>query len=149
LKARELPSPTAIDLEAHHARSVDDKCRWVALKTPRHTRFVIAHELPVWNPELADEILNIAGQQQLYLMTTEKDMARIQGNPALADLAKSSTALPVTMSFDSDTALPRQVIDRFLSMAHGAAGTGYISRVRNAWPRCNGLRRHRPSAEIL
>ena len=36
----------------------------------------------------ADEILNTAGQQQLYLMhRTEKNMARIQGNPALADLA--------------------------------------------------------------
>ena len=62
----------------------------------------------------AAELLNAAGQQQLYLMTTEKDMARMRGDPALERLAKTTTALPVNMSFENEEFLERDVIDRFL-----------------------------------
>jgi tetraacyldisaccharide 4'-kinase len=43
-----------------------------------------------------------AERDGLVLMTTEKDLARMQGDPSAAQLAERSRALPVTLAFDDD-----------------------------------------------
>jgi tetraacyldisaccharide 4'-kinase len=87
--------------------------------TVRQTRDFADHH--VLTAAEAAELLNVAAQERLYLVTTEKDMVRMQGNPALARLADSSTALPVSMSFDDQEAVERNVIDRFLHASYSAS----------------------------
>jgi len=62
----------------------------------------------------AGRLLDLAAREGLALATTEKDMARLRGDPALDRLAAATTALPVTMAFDDDAAVRRHVIDRLL-----------------------------------
>jgi tetraacyldisaccharide 4'-kinase len=83
----------------------------------RQTRDFSDHH--VLTAEEATELLNVAAQERLYLVTTEKDMARMQGYPALGRLADATTALPVSMSFDDQEAIERNVVDRFLHASYG------------------------------
>jgi tetraacyldisaccharide 4'-kinase len=64
----------------------------------------------------AKDLLNAAAQQNLVLATTEKDMARMRGDAALAQLARATIALPVTMVFDDEDAVRRDVIESFLAL---------------------------------
>ena len=48
-----------------------------------------------------------ADREGLMLMTTEKDLARINGDAALAELAAHVHALPVTLAFDDEAASRR------------------------------------------
>jgi tetraacyldisaccharide 4'-kinase len=48
-----------------------------------------------------------ADHDKLALVTTEKDLARMAGNDALAGLARRTTALPVTLAFDDAAAMER------------------------------------------
>jgi len=80
----------------------------------------------VLTEEEAIELLNVAAQERLYLVTTEKDMVRMRGNPAVARLADATTALPVSMSFDDEEAVERNVIDRFLHASHSSRARGFI-----------------------
>jgi tetraacyldisaccharide 4'-kinase len=45
------------------------------------------------------ELVACADRRGLMLVTTEKDMARLRGNPAAADLASRSAVLPVALTF--------------------------------------------------
>ncbi len=54
----------------------------------------------VYSPAEARDLLTHAKQQHLLLVTTEKDHARLLRNPALAELAAASQALPIELQFD-------------------------------------------------
>jgi tetraacyldisaccharide 4'-kinase len=53
----------------------------------------------------ARELLDFARLENLVLVTTEKDLARMRRNPGLAELAATSRALPVTLKFDDEDAV--------------------------------------------
>src|SRR5436190_10212179 len=65
----------------------------------------------------ANALRAAATAEKLTLVTTEKDIARMRGDDALAALAKASAVLPVTMAFDDEAALRREVIEAFLNRA--------------------------------
>jgi len=65
---------------------------------PDHHRFSAA--------EAADLIAR-AERAQLTLVTTEKDLARMAGDDALAALARCVRTLPVTMAFDDAEGMGR------------------------------------------
>jgi tetraacyldisaccharide 4'-kinase len=81
--------------------------------TVRATR-VFADHHPFTKAQ-ADALLDTAAREHLTLVTTEKDVARMRGDPALAQLADETAVVPVTMTFDDEAALRRKVIDRLLS----------------------------------
>jgi tetraacyldisaccharide 4'-kinase len=62
----------------------------------------------------ATDLLDTAAREHLVLVTTEKDIARMRGDPALEALTKQTTVLPVTMTFDDEAAWRRDVVDKFL-----------------------------------
>jgi tetraacyldisaccharide 4'-kinase len=64
----------------------------------------------------ARELLVAAKTRGLLLVTTEKDFARMQGDPALAELAAQATALPVRLMFD-DVEGVRRLLERTLRRA--------------------------------
>lgn len=64
----------------------------------------------------ADALLSTASREQLTLVTTEKDIARMRGDPAVMALATATTVLPVTMTFDDENAWRREVVDKFLKV---------------------------------
>ena len=82
----------------------------------RKTRDFADHH--VFTAAEATELMNAAAQERLALVTTEKDIARMRGNPALVRLAAATAALPVTLSFDDDTAVERDIVARFLHTSH-------------------------------
>ncbi len=53
----------------------------------------------------ANELLAIARNRNLTLVTTAKDHARMQGDPAFAELARASLVLPITLRFLDENAL--------------------------------------------
>jgi tetraacyldisaccharide 4'-kinase len=57
----------------------------------------------------AHDLLETAKREGLQLLTTEKDLARIQGDANAADLARASIALPVAMTFDQPQKLEQLV----------------------------------------
>jgi tetraacyldisaccharide 4'-kinase len=65
---------------------------------PDHHRFAAVE---------ADDLITRADRAGLALVTTEKDLARLQGDPALAALARRATALPVTLAFDDADSIGR------------------------------------------
>jgi tetraacyldisaccharide 4'-kinase len=56
-----------------------------------------------------------AGRNGLRLVTTEKDMARLRGDPAAIDLIERSAVLPVTLTFREETAV-RTIVSNALSL---------------------------------
>lgn len=60
----------------------------------------------------AKELIGRAQSQALMLITTEKDLARLNGDPALADLAARSSALPVRLVIEEQ--------ERFRALVLGA-----------------------------
>src|SRR5690606_33879708 len=52
-------------------------------------------------------LLDAAHARDLTLVTTEKDLARMQGDPALAELAAQSKAVPVRLRFVDEEAVRR------------------------------------------
>jgi tetraacyldisaccharide 4'-kinase len=62
----------------------------------------------------AAELINAAANENLILVTTEKDMARMRGDPALAALEQACNALPVTLVFDDENAVQRNAIESLL-----------------------------------
>jgi tetraacyldisaccharide 4'-kinase len=65
----------------------------------------------------ADELLEIAAQEKLVLVTTEKDMARMRDDANLSRLTEYTSVLPVRMTFDDENTVRREVIERFLAMS--------------------------------
>jgi tetraacyldisaccharide 4'-kinase len=63
----------------------------------------------------ADQLLEQAARNGLTLVTTEKDIARLRGDPALTPLAAATTVLAVNMAFDDEAMLRREVLDKFLA----------------------------------
>lgn len=59
----------------------------------------------VFSESEARELLAAARAQNLMLVTTEKDRARMRKNPALRELADASRALPITLRFENENAL--------------------------------------------
>jgi tetraacyldisaccharide 4'-kinase len=68
----------------------------------------------------AQRLLAAAKARSLLLVTTEKDMARMQGDPALAELAAQATSLPVQLSFE-DLEGVRRLLERTLRWARTQA----------------------------
>jgi tetraacyldisaccharide 4'-kinase len=66
----------------------------------------------------AGALLGAAEAQRLTLATTEKDMVRMQGDPALAELSAAAKALPVELQF-ADREAVRRLLDRALKRARG------------------------------
>jgi tetraacyldisaccharide 4'-kinase len=56
-----------------------------------------------------------AERDGLTLVTTEKDIVRMHGDPAASALLRRATALPVTLSFRDETAVGRAVLDAIRS----------------------------------
>src|SRR5258705_488294 len=67
---------------------------------PDHHRFAAAEQ---------DDLITRADRGGLALVTTEKDLARMQGDPALAALVRRATGLPVALSFDDAGSIGRLV----------------------------------------
>jgi tetraacyldisaccharide 4'-kinase len=55
----------------------------------------------------ADDLVDRAGRADLMLVTTEKDLARMHGDPTTAALARRTSSLPVTLAFDDEKTLER------------------------------------------
>ena len=72
------------------------------LSFPDHHRYTEAE---------AKDILAHADREQLIPLTTEKDFARMKGEPALADLAARVKTLPVTLVVEDEDAWGRMVLD--------------------------------------
>lgn len=53
----------------------------------------------------ANGLLTAARSQNLTLVTTEKDLARMRGQAALNELAQASLSLPITLRFQDESAL--------------------------------------------
>ena len=64
----------------------------------------------------ARELLDAAKARGALLVTTEKDAARMQGDPALAELASQATAMPVRLVFE-DVEGVRRLLERTLRWA--------------------------------
>jgi tetraacyldisaccharide 4'-kinase len=62
----------------------------------------------------AARLVAAAERDRLQLVTTEKDLARIQGNPALAELAAKAKTLPVTLVFDDENPV-RRLLEKTIS----------------------------------
>jgi tetraacyldisaccharide 4'-kinase len=60
----------------------------------------------------AKDLIARAQRSALMLVTTEKDLARLNGDPALAELAARSSALPVRLAIEEE--------DRFRTLVLGA-----------------------------
>jgi tetraacyldisaccharide 4'-kinase len=74
-------------------------------KAPKHfVAFPDHHRLSAAE---AAALLDRAARENLTLVTTEKDLARLKGEPALAKLASSCRALPVRLRFENDAPLRR------------------------------------------
>jgi tetraacyldisaccharide 4'-kinase len=58
-----------------------------------------------YTAEEARDLLVRAKRDALHLLTTEKDLARLQGEDGTADLAARATALPVTLVFEKKDAV--------------------------------------------
>jgi tetraacyldisaccharide 4'-kinase len=72
------------------------------IEAPRRLSFPDHHR---FSPEEAASLLMQAEHDGLELLTTEKDHARMIGDPALAALAESARVLPVTLQIDEAQAL--------------------------------------------
>lgn len=70
------------------------------IATPVTRSFADHH---AFTPGDAAELLQRAERGGLTLLTTEKDLARMQNDPALVTLARAATALPVTIVFNNGT----------------------------------------------
>jgi tetraacyldisaccharide 4'-kinase len=68
---------------------------------PDHHRYTAAE---------AKDLIDRAERDGLHLVTTEKDLVRLQGEQDLAALAARTTALPVTLVFDKEDAVRRLVL---------------------------------------
>lgn len=64
----------------------------------------------------AHALLARARARGLLLVTTEKDLARMQGDPALNELAKNARALPVRIEFENERTI-RSLLKRALANA--------------------------------
>jgi tetraacyldisaccharide 4'-kinase len=69
---------------------------------PDHHRYTAAE---------ARALLRRAERERLVLLTTEKDLARMRGDGASAELLARAVALPVTMEFAPSEALRATVLD--------------------------------------
>jgi tetraacyldisaccharide 4'-kinase len=58
-----------------------------------------------YTAEEAKDLLVRAERDSLHLLTTEKDLVRLQGEEGTADLAALATALPVTLVFEREDAV--------------------------------------------
>jgi len=58
----------------------------------------------------AERLLARAEREGLHLLTTEKDLARLQGEEDTAELAARATALPVTLVFDKEDEVRRLIL---------------------------------------
>jgi tetraacyldisaccharide 4'-kinase len=58
-----------------------------------------------YTAEEAKDLLVRAQRDSLHLLTTEKDLVRLQGEEGTADLAARATALPVTLVFEREDAV--------------------------------------------
>jgi len=70
---------------------------------PDHHRYTAAE---------ATALVAEAERQDLTLLTTEKDMARMAGDEAVAPLARRARALPVTLALDDKDGVLRFIIER-------------------------------------
>jgi tetraacyldisaccharide 4'-kinase len=78
---------------------------------PDHHRFTAAE---------AADLINAAASESLILITTEKDFARMRGDPDLAQLESACNTLPVTLALDDEAAVRHSVIDSLMGRASPA-----------------------------
>jgi tetraacyldisaccharide 4'-kinase len=79
------------------------------LKIAEHRAFPDHHR---FSAEDAADLVMRADEQGLALITTEKDRARMIGDPAAAALAQRAHVLPATMKFADEEAVRRTVSER-------------------------------------
>jgi tetraacyldisaccharide 4'-kinase len=65
-----------------------------------------------FSAEEAADLIMEAEHDGLALLTTEKDRARMTGDPLMAALAAKARTLPVTMTFSDEAALSRLMIEK-------------------------------------
>jgi tetraacyldisaccharide 4'-kinase len=85
---------------------------------PDHHRFAKA--------EIAG-LLARADRERLTLVTTEKDVARMSGDPAAAELLARTSVLPVTLTLAQPAAMERLVLDAITSR-NRCRGAAYSTR---------------------
>jgi tetraacyldisaccharide 4'-kinase len=64
-----------------------------------------------------------ADSEGLVLVTTEKDLARLEGDPAMAEFAARVRALPVTLAFDEEAAFRMLLLERMAAARRAARAT--------------------------
>jgi tetraacyldisaccharide 4'-kinase len=67
----------------------------------------------------ADALCEEADRDGLVLVTTEKDLARMQGEDATAELAARSQALPVVLAFDDEADFQALLLERLATVRAG------------------------------
>ncbi len=65
----------------------------------------------LFSPADAEALLSHARARDLQLVTTEKDLVRMRGDPALAELAAATQALPVTLEFVEPAVIRKRLED--------------------------------------
>jgi tetraacyldisaccharide 4'-kinase len=81
---------------------------------PDHHRFV---------PNEIADLLARADRERLTLVTTEKDLARLAGDPAARELIARSTTLPVTLKVGDELGFERMLLGAISAPGTGAAAT--------------------------
>jgi tetraacyldisaccharide 4'-kinase len=75
---------------------------------------VVRKPFPDHHRYAADEITALmacARREGLAIVTTEKDLARLRGDPAAAELVERLVALPVTLKFREEPAVKAKLCD--------------------------------------
>jgi len=65
-----------------------------------------------YTPAEARSLCEQADEEGLVLVTTEKDLARLEGDAAMAELAARAHALPVTLVLDGEAAFETLLLER-------------------------------------
>jgi tetraacyldisaccharide 4'-kinase len=104
-------------LPVFHGRLVPAPTAVAALRTRKMLAFAIGARRAFadhhrYSAEEAAELVMAAEHDGLTMLTTEKDHARMAGDPALAALAAQAQVLPVTLDVDEMEALRALVLGR-------------------------------------
>jgi tetraacyldisaccharide 4'-kinase len=102
---------------------IADPAKFFATLTAAEIQIAIRATFPDHHRFSAAEALDLVAQAQtknLMLLTTEKDLVRLAGDPALAQLAANTSALPVRLVIDD----PDRLREMILSAVAGGRATG-------------------------
>ena len=106
--------PDRLAAEALHGQRVlafagiGDPARFVRTLKASGVAVVAERTFPDHHPYTQAELTELiaaAGEQQLRLVTTEKDLSRLRSDPALKAMATDISGFPVTLRFEDEPGL--------------------------------------------